>query len=152
MKRDRIYMLDTNILIFMLRGLKASDPSPQRVSAQRVRDQIVTHMNAGATVCVSAITICELEYGAGKSQHPERERKAVYKVLAPFVLLEFDPVSLPRHYGEIRNQLEKAGNSIGAMDLMIAAHALSIGATLITNNTSEFERVPHLAVQDWSVG
>lgn len=61
-------------------------------------------------------------------------------------------VRLPRHYGEIRNQLEKAGKRIGAMDLLIAAHALAIGATLITNNTSEFERVPHLAVQDWSVG
>ncbi len=96
------------------------------------------------------VTVCELEYGATKSQHPERERKAVYKVLSPFELQDGDAVNLPRHYGEIRNQLEEAGKPIGAMDLMIAAHARSLGATLITNNKSEFKRVKNLPVQDWS--
>ncbi len=151
MSRDGIYMLDTNILIFMLRGLKKQGCShAQQCSAKRVRNQIEQHLNAGVSVCVSMVTVCELEYGACRSRNPDRERKAVYKVLAPFELLEGDSVNLPRHYGEIRSQLEQVGQPIGAMDLMIAAHARSLGATLITNNTSEFTRVDRLFAQDWS--
>jgi len=151
MRHDSTYMLDTNILIFMLRGLKAQNNThTQAHAAQRIRSQIEMHLKAGASVCVSMVTVCELEYGATKSHHPERERKAVYKVLSPFELLEGDAVHLPRHYGAIRSQLEGDGQPIGAMDLMIAAHARSIGATLITNNQKEFKRIHDLSVQDWS--
>jgi tRNA(fMet)-specific endonuclease VapC len=144
-------MLDTNILIFMLRGLKAQGSgSFMNNAALRIRGKIEENIKAGTSVCVSMVTVCELEYGATKSQNPERQRRAVYKILAPFELLEADAVQLPRHYGQIRSQLEEKGQPIGAMDLMIAAHARSIGATLVTNNEKEFARVENLSVQDWS--
>ncbi|MBT3295600.1 MAG: type II toxin-antitoxin system VapC family toxin [Verrucomicrobia bacterium] len=144
-------MLDTDILIFMIRGLKDPDhTSARHTKAQRIRRRIQRHLTAGATVGVSMVTVCELEYGAGKSAHPEKERRAVSKLLAPFALLDCDAVHVPRHYGEIRCMLEKAGVPIGAMDLMIAAHAQAQGATLVTNNEAEFKRVQGLKVENWA--
>ncbi|HMP72941.1 MAG TPA: hypothetical protein PKE55_06705, partial [Kiritimatiellia bacterium] len=67
-----------------------------------------------------------------------------------FEMLEADPVFVPRHYGEIRAQLERDGCPIGAMDLMIAAHARAVNATLITNNVGEFKRVHGLRVENWA--
>ena len=146
-----LYMLDTDILVFMIRGLKDPDrASARHVKAQRIRRRIQRHLRAGATVGVSMVTVCELEYGAGKSSHPERERRAVSKILAPFALLDCDAVHVPRHYGEIRCMLEKAGVPIGAMDLMIAAHAHAQSATLVTNNEDEFRRVEGLKVVNWA--
>lgn len=145
------YLLDTDILIYMLRGLKDSVKSPvHRQSARRILKRIQAHLQQGTPVCLSMVSACELEYGAARSPDPEKERRAIGKILAPFEILEADPVYLPRHYGEIRAQLERDGCPIGAMDLMIAAHARSINATLVTNNTSEFERVHGLHVQNWT--
>jgi len=146
-----LYMLDTDTLVFMIRGLKLTDRSSTRyMKARRVRRRIQRHLRAGATVGVSMVTVCELEYGAGKSAHPEKERRAVSKILAPFTVLECDAVRMPRHYGEVRCILEKAGTPIGAMDLMIAAHARAQGATLVTNNIDEFKRVEGLKVESWA--
>ncbi len=144
-------MLDTDTLVFMIRGLKLADRSSTRyMKAQRIRRRVKRRMRAGATVGVSMVTVCELEYGAGKSAHPERERRAVSRILAPFALFECDAVRMPRHYGEVRCMLESARNTIGAMDLMIAAHARARGATLVTNNVREFNRVEGLKVENWS--
>ena len=146
-----IYMLDTDILVFMIRGLKLTDHSSSRyVKAARIRRRIQRRQRAGATVGVSMVTVCELEYGTGKSVHPERERRAVSKILAPFALLDCDAVHVPRHYGEVRCMLEKVGATIGAMDLMIAAHARAQGATLVTNNVRVFRRVKGLKVENWA--
>jgi tRNA(fMet)-specific endonuclease VapC len=67
--------------------------------------------------------------------------------LIPVLPLE---VSTGAHYGEVRAALERKGTPIGAYDLLIAAHALSLGLTLVTNNTREFRRVPHLIVENWA--
>jgi tRNA(fMet)-specific endonuclease VapC len=146
-----LYMLDTDILVFMIRGLKLADRSSTRyIKAQRIRRRIQRRLRAGRTVAVSMVTVCELEYGAGRSVHPEKERRAVSKILAPFTLLECDAIRMPRHYGEVRCMLDEAGTPIGAMDLMIAAHARARGATLVTNNTSEFKRIEGLKVENWA--
>jgi tRNA(fMet)-specific endonuclease VapC len=145
----RLFMLDTDALIFMIRGLK----HPRRESAgqaERIRDRIRDEQAAGAVVGVSALTVSELEYGACRSAQPVTERHAVTRILAPFELLSYDAVSAPRHYGEIRAQLDAAGVPIGAMDLLIAAHARSIGATLVTNNLTEFGRVGGLRCETWA--
>lgn len=70
--------------------------------------------------------------------------------MTPFERYPFDPVECVNHYGSIRAALEKSGKSIGPLDLLIAAHALALDATLITHNTREFCRVPNLKVRDWA--
>src|SRR6185295_6188308 len=96
----------------------------------------------GHTVAVSAITVSELEYGAHKSGRYEQESAAVGKILAPFEITDYDAVSCAAHYGRVRHELEQAAQTIGAMDLLIAAHALGLDAPLVTNNVAHFKRVP----------
>ncbi len=145
------YMLDTNILVYMLRGFKAANAGRDiHQRAERIRNRIERELRHGAAIYISMVTICELEYGAGKAVDPAKERRALSKILAPFERAEGDSVNLPRHYGEIRCELEQAGQPIGAMDLMIAAHARSLGVTLVTNNVSEFNRVKGLKVANWA--
>jgi tRNA(fMet)-specific endonuclease VapC len=146
------YMLDTNVLVDMLRGLKVRRVRDERRKrGERICNRIERELRAGAAIHVSMVTVCELEHGVAKADNAERERRALYKVLAPFALTECDAVKMPRHYGEVRRQLEMAGQPIGAMDLMIAAHALAVGATLVTNNTREFAKVKGLRLADWAV-
>jgi len=145
-----LYILDTDTVIFMLRGLKA----PARRRAQRDRALVIVNRCRGAqshgdVVGLSAITVSELEFGAYNSDNYEVEIAAVRKLLAPFEVLDYDAVNCPRHYGRIRHELEKAGQPIGAMDLLIAAHALALNATLVTDNTAHFRRVSGLTVVRW---
>lgn len=148
---DIRYMLDTDILVFMLRRLKNSAKSnAHRQSARRIRKRIENELKSGNPVGLSMITACELEFGASRTQDPENERSNLYKILAPFDVLDADSTLLPKHYGEIRAQLEREGVPIGATDLLIAAHARSIQATLVTNNVSEFKRVRDLSLENWS--
>ena len=93
--------------------------------------------------------MAELEYGAAKSSRPEQNRQALSLFLTPLEILPYDDRAAV-HYGEIRSQLEKKGKVIGAMDMLIAAHARSLGLTLVTNNTREFKRIPHLEVENWT--
>ncbi len=145
------YMLDTDILVYMFRGMKSRNVrSVVRQRAERIRNRIQRELQNGSAVCVSMITVCELEYGSEKAFAPEKERRALYKVLAPFELVAGDAVNLPRHYGGIRRELELAGQPIGAMDLMIAAHARALGVTLVTNNVREFSRITGLKVGNWA--
>lgn len=149
--REARYMLDTDILVYMLRGLKVVNTKDERrVCAERIRGQIENHLKNGSVVCVSMVTVCELEYGALKAADPARERQALYKVLAPFELVAGDAVKLPRHYGEVRHDLTCTGRLIGAMDLMIAAHARALGAVLVTNNEADFNRVSGLRTVNWA--
>jgi tRNA(fMet)-specific endonuclease VapC len=69
--------------------------------------------------------------------------------LTPFEVLDYEGTTCPRHYGRIRHELEQAGQAIGAMDLLIAAHALALAATLVTNNLAHFQRVSGLSVIRW---
>ncbi len=129
------YMLDTNICVGLLRG-KLKDLT-KKVTAHAV-----------GNVGMSIITVAELMYGAEKSAQPEKNIRALEQFLLPFEVADFDqPAS--SQYGILRAYLEKTGNIIGAMDMLIGAHALSLGVVLVTNNTKEFKRIPNLKVEDW---
>lgn len=145
-----LYVLDTNIVISMLRGLKA--PARQRGRREKALALVERCQQAqreGDVVGLSAITVSELEFGARKSGDYEREVAAVHKILTPFDLLDYDGSACPIHYGRIRNELELRGQDIAAMDLLIAAHALALSATLVTDNPAHFQRVTGLALARW---
>ena len=131
------YMLDTNICIYIIREKPAK--VLQRLLRVDVRD-----------VCLSAITLSELEYGISKSSRPDRNKLALAGFLAPLTVLPYDDMAA-REYGRIRAHLEKQGAPIGPLDTLIAAHALSLACTLVTNNETEFARVPGLLVQNWAM-
>ena len=98
-------------------------------------------------VGISSIAASELAYGVAKSGSV-RNRKALEMFLAPLKVLPFDSQCL-WFYADLRASLEKKGLTIGAMDTLIAAHALSIDGTLVTNNLKEFARVPKLKLENW---
>lgn len=129
------FLLDTNICIYIIKR------KPQQVLN---RFQTLNISDVG----VSSITVAELEYGAYKSQRIEQNRVALNQFLIPLEVLPFDEQST-QIYGNLRAALERQGNIIGAMDLLIAAQAKSLGLTLVTNNISEFSRIPDLNLQNW---
>lgn len=96
---------------------------------------------------VCSVVAAELAYGVAKSGSA-RNRQALELFLAPLEILPFDEPALWA-YGDLRAELERMGTPIGALDTMIAAHALSVNNTLVTNNTGEFARVPGLRVENW---
>jgi tRNA(fMet)-specific endonuclease VapC len=144
-----IYLLDTDTLIFMIRALKPGGQRQRRGRALRLVQRCRLAQQEGHAVGVSAITVSELEFGARKSGRYEEEIAAVAKILAPFETYDYGAETCAPHYGHIRYELEKAGHPIGAMDLLIAAHALCLGATVVSNNLAHFGRVPGLKVTDW---
>lgn len=129
------YLLDTNILIYII---KQKPPSVARRFSQLEPDDIVT----------SSIVISELMYGAAKSQYTEKSKQAVAQVVSTLTVLPYDE-NVAEHYADIRARLEQQGTIIGAMDLLIAAHARSQSLILVTNNTNEFVRVDDLIVENW---
>lgn len=128
-------MLDTNICIYIINRRPSS-----------IQDRFASY--SVGDLGVSAVTVAELEYGAAKSAQPRRNREALELFLSPLEVAAFDREATAS-YGGIRAALEKRGTPIGAMDLLIAAHAVSIGVKLITNNKREFDRVPGLQVENW---
>jgi tRNA(fMet)-specific endonuclease VapC len=128
------YLLDTNILSDLIR-------SPRGQVAARIAQ--VQEDN----VCTSLIVASELRFGAAK-RGSERLSRQLEVVLAVIDVL---PLQTPsdRHYADLRLTLERAGTPIGPNDMLIAAHALSLGATLVTANLREFRRVPGLSVVNW---
>jgi tRNA(fMet)-specific endonuclease VapC len=145
-----LYLLDTDTIIFMLRGLRA--PARQRARRDKARALVARCRDAqakGDVVGLSAITVSELEYGACNSADYDAEIVAVRKLLTPFEILDYDGATCPAHYGRLRHELERAGKMIGAMDLLIAAHALALAATLVTNNLAHFQRISGLTVTQW---
>ena len=97
---------------------------------------------------ISAITVAELEFGVQKSQFPVRNQQALVQFLLPLTIVDFNR-SAGLVYGDLRATLEKQGTPIGSLDTLIAAHALSLQVTLITNNLKEFNRVPNLQLDNW---
>ena len=149
------YLLDTDVVVFMIRGLKvrANPNERQRARhkvARRIFERAQKQKSAGHHVAVSAITVAELEFGAWNSGDYEKESDAIRRALTPFSLPTFDADDCAAHYGKIRHALETAGKGIGSLDTLIAAHALALGATLVTNNTAEFSRVPGLTCENWA--
>jgi len=128
-------MLDTNICIYIINRRPAA--VLERFRSFRVGD-----------IGISTITLAELEYGAAKSAQPRRNREALVQFVSPLEVAAFDPPATAA-YGTIRAALEKRGLRIGALDMLIAAHALSLHAALATNNKREFERVPGLKLENW---
>ena len=130
------YMLDTNICIYAIKK------NPKKVLAHLMKTQV-------SDVCISSITLSELEYGVQKSSRKEQNTIALAKFAAPLEVAPYDALAA-REYGEIRASLEKTGNPLGALDTLIAAHARALRVTLVTNNEREFNRVPDLYVENWT--
>src|SRR5205085_1094039 len=107
---------------------------------------------SGNQVALSAITVAELEYGAWNSGDYAKESDVVRRAITPFTLLSFDAGDCAAYYGKIRHALESSGQGIGSLDTLIAAHALALGATVVTSDTAEFSRVPGLKCEDWAAG
>jgi len=145
-----LYMLDTDTVIAMVRGLKAGPRQRgRREKALAMVERCRRAQAEGDVVSLSAITVSELEFGERNSANYDDEIAAVAKVLLPFDILDYDGANCPVHYGRVRDELERAGETIGAMDLLIAAHALGESATIVTNNVGHFRRVSGLAVTSW---
>jgi tRNA(fMet)-specific endonuclease VapC len=98
---------------------------------------------------VSTITVSELQYGIAKSKNQALNTIRVEEFLAPLEIISYDE-SAANIYGDIRYRLEKSGQPIGPLDLLIAAHALSRKLILITNNDNEFKRIKYLKVENWA--
>ena len=130
------YLLDTDVCIYLIN--KRSSSVLEKLHACRVGD-----------VGVSAITVSELRYGASKSQRPGQNHEALDLFLAPFEMMAFDE-SAATAYGEIRAQLEKAGDPIGPLDMLIAGQAKTLNVVLVTNNVREFKKVKGLKIEAWS--
>ena len=99
-------------------------------------------------VGISSITYCELQFGVSKSSRPEANQRALSEFLGPLKIGDFPAAAAPL-YGELRAITERRGTPIGPLDLLIAAHALHLGLTLVTNNVREFERIPGLRLENW---
>lgn len=131
------YMLDTDICSYIMK--RSSDAVLQRLQKIPVSD-----------VCISVITKSELLYGVEVSPRRRQDDLALSAFLRYAEVLDF-PEAASLHYAKIRATLKSRGTMIGAHDLFIAAHARSLGLTLVTNNTREFSRVPKLAVENWTL-
>lgn len=129
------YMLDTNICIYIIKR-KPVDVI-EKFKSLSVND-----------VCISSVTLAELSYGVEKSQYQEKNRLALEEFTLPLEIMPFDEEAASQ-YGYVRALLEGRGTPIGSLDLMIAAHALSLNSIVVTNNVKEFSRIPDLKVQDW---
>ncbi len=150
-----ICLLDTDTIIYMVRGLKVGTRGNERqrqrlLLAKRILDRCRKRQAEGDQVGLSAITVAELEYGARNSADYDTEIISVRKLLTPFTIYNFSATTCTEHYGEIRHILEVQGVPIGAMDLLIAAHARALGAILVTNNNGHFSRVPGLVSETWA--
>ena len=128
-------LLDTNICIHLIRERPAT-------VVERIQEYAV------GDIGISVITLAELEYGVSKSARPAQNKQALDRFVEPLMVPDFDrPATVA--YGKLRATLEKKGQMIGGMDLLIAAHALSLNVRLVTHNVREFTRVPGLKVESW---
>ncbi len=131
-----MWMLDTDMCIYLI---KRRSPTVIRKLQERRPTE----------VCISSITMAELQYGVEKSEARDKNASALVRFLAPLDILHFDH-NAAIAYGQVRAHLERKGRPIGALDTLIGAHALSAGATLVTNNVREFRRLPGLKVENWA--
>ncbi|MGA9539119.1 MAG: type II toxin-antitoxin system VapC family toxin [Desulfobacterales bacterium] len=129
-------MLDTDICIYIIKR------KPAGVIKRLMKSQI-------SQIGISSITLSELEYGVEKSSKQAQNQVALAQFVAPMEILSYgDEAAL--QYGRLRAFLEKQGTPIGSLDMLIAAHALSINSILVTNNEKEFGRVPNLKIDNWA--
>lgn len=130
-----MYMLDTNICIYVLKNHS---------------DKLRHKFKAIKDICISSVTYGELCFGIENgSNNLKEERWRQLEIFTQRLLIDPLDENAGKHYGSIRAQLKKDGSPIGNNDLLIAAHARSINAVLVTNNVREFNRVPNLVVENW---
>ena len=129
------YLLDTDICIYII------NKRPKRV-LDRFRRHSVGDLG------ISSITASELAFGVAKSGSA-KNRAALEAFMLPLEVAQYD-LGAALIYGEIRAELERSGTTIGPLDTLIAAHALSLGTTLVTNNEKEFRRVAGLRCENWA--
>lgn len=130
------FMLDTNTCIYIIKR------KPPEVIDRLKQTEI-------SKIGISSITLSELTYGVSKSSRPEQNRIALAQFIAPLEVLPYND-DASQYYGDLRAHLEKLGTPIGALDMLIGAHALSIACTLVTNNEKEFVRIPELKIVNWA--
>lgn len=128
------YLLDTNIVIYVLK---------------RRPIEVLKIFNTNASrMAISSITLSELIYGAEKSLNVDKNLEAIEEFISHLEVLPYD-AKASQHYGQIKASLEKRGEIIGENNIHIAAHAISQGLILVTNNVREFQRVSNLALENW---
>ncbi len=130
-------MLDTNICIYLIKQM------PPEIIEHFRRHEV-------GEIGISSITLAELRYGVAKSLHVKQNQDALNEFILPLEIVHFDERAA-QIYGAVRASLEKIGKPVGSLDTLIGAHALSIGAVLVTKNVREFKRIKDLKVVDWSV-
>ena len=130
------YLIDTNICIYII------NEKPKKV-LQKFERYPVHEFG------ISSITQAELQYGVEKSTQKTRNQMALDEFLLPLTVLPFHGKRLVERYGKIRVFLESKGKTIGPLDTLIAAHALSLDLTIVTNNITEFSRIPDLRCENW---
>ena len=128
------YMLDTNIVIYVIK--------------RRPIEVLATFNKHVGQLCISSITLAELLHGVEKSTQIEHNLRQVEDFVSRLDVLEYASKAAA-HYGDIRANLEKKGNTIGVNDLHIAGHARSEGLILVTNNLKEFARIEALRLENW---
>ncbi len=131
-----MYLIDTNICIYLIN--QSNEKLHRKIASFHPYE-----------ISVSAVSVAELEYGVSKSRYAGKNKSALHKFLSAFEILPFDDRDA-ESYGMLRAYLEASGTPIGAYDMQIAAQGLSRGATVVTNNIREFERVPSLRVENWA--
>ena len=129
-----IYMLDTNICIYVMKHY----PPQLRQKFNELAEQL----------CISSITLGELHYGVEKSARRAENLTAVENFAARLEVLPFGDKAAA-HYGQLRAELERAGTPRGPHDMQIGGHARGEGLILVTNNMREFSRMPGLRVENW---
>ncbi len=128
------YLLDTNIIIYTMKN------RPQQVKKHFQKHE--------GEMCISAVTLGELVFGAEHSQQVERNLTDIEALVARLEVLPLDSKAA-YHFGQIRAALYTIGQPIGPYDMLIAGHARASGLILVTNNVNDFERVPGLLVENW---
>jgi len=131
-----MYLLDTDICSYIMKRTHAN-----------LLDKLLTVELE--QIAISVVSEAELLYGVKLSTKPAAAQTSVDEFIKHVRVVNWTRAAA-RHYAEIRANLHKRGKMIGSNDLMIAAHALSLDATLITNNEREFRRVPGLSIENWS--
>jgi tRNA(fMet)-specific endonuclease VapC len=132
-----IWMFDTDILIYFVNRKPGFELVARRMSGRSPGD-----------LRLSAITLAELKFGIENGEFRAENRRALTDVLQLFQTDDL-PSGAAQDFGEIKTALVRKGKAIGPYDMLIAAHARHIGATVVTNNEREFRRVPELSVQNW---
>ncbi|MDD2809696.1 type II toxin-antitoxin system VapC family toxin [Rhodoferax sp.] len=133
-----LYLLDTNIISYFVKGISAS-------LVQRMRAEVDAQ-----NIAISAVTRAELRYGVELMDKFDKRRRRIELVLKEFPTLPWRSDAADE-FGRIRAYLKRNGTPVGEFDTQIAAHALAEKLILVTHNTRHFENVPHLKLEDWMV-